>query len=87
MPKMLGNIPRHRAHATSNRLSMRASVLRHIFTLEISKGFGAYRHVEFILGNKSRRMAGVHANNPDVFPAIRAALNSPSLYAEFAQPL
>jgi tryptophan 2,3-dioxygenase len=40
----------------------------------------AYRHVEFILGNKSRRMAAVHANNPDVFPAIQAALNSPSLY-------
>uniref|UniRef100_B0T9I9 Tryptophan 2,3-dioxygenase n=1 Tax=Caulobacter sp. (strain K31) TaxID=366602 RepID=B0T9I9_CAUSK len=40
----------------------------------------AYRHVEFILGNKSRRLAAAHANNPDVYPAIAEALNSPSLY-------
>jgi tryptophan 2,3-dioxygenase len=39
-----------------------------------------YRHVEFILGNKSRRLAAAHANNPDVYPAIEKALNSPSLY-------
>jgi tryptophan 2,3-dioxygenase len=39
-----------------------------------------YRHMEFVLGNKSRRLAAAHANNPDVYPAIQAALNSPSLY-------
>jgi tryptophan 2,3-dioxygenase len=39
-----------------------------------------YRHVEFVLGNKSRRLASAHANNPDVYPAIERALNSPSLY-------
>jgi tryptophan 2,3-dioxygenase len=39
-----------------------------------------YRHVEFILGNKSRRLAAAHANNPDVYPAMEKALNSPSLY-------
>jgi tryptophan 2,3-dioxygenase len=40
----------------------------------------AYRHLEFILGNKSKRLASAHENNPDVYPAIRAALKSPSLY-------
>ena len=39
-----------------------------------------YRHVEFILGNKSRRLADAHANNPDVWPAMQEALTSPSLY-------
>jgi tryptophan 2,3-dioxygenase len=39
-----------------------------------------YRHVEFVLGNKSRRLAQAHANNPEVWPAMEAALNSPSLY-------
>jgi tryptophan 2,3-dioxygenase len=39
-----------------------------------------YRHVEFILGNKSRRLADAHRNNPDVFSALETALNAPSLY-------
>ena len=39
-----------------------------------------YRHVEFILGNKSHRLAEAHANNPDVYPALQEAMNSPSLY-------
>lgn len=39
-----------------------------------------YRHVEFILGNKSVRLAQAHANNPDVYPQIEKSLNSPSLY-------
>lgn len=39
-----------------------------------------YRHVEFILGNKSVALARAHANNPDVWPYIEEALNSPSLY-------
>ena len=39
-----------------------------------------YRHVEFILGNKSVRLAQAHANNPDVYPQLTASLNSPSLY-------
>ncbi|MCA8299240.1 tryptophan 2,3-dioxygenase [Burkholderia sp. AU30198] len=39
-----------------------------------------YRHVEFILGNKSVRLANAHVNNPDVFPQIKHSLNSPSLY-------
>jgi tryptophan 2,3-dioxygenase len=39
-----------------------------------------YRHVEFILGNKSTRLAQAHTNNPDVYPQLRKALESPSLY-------
>ncbi len=39
-----------------------------------------YRHVEFILGNKSRRLAQAHENNPDVYPFLLQSLNSRSLY-------
>ena len=39
-----------------------------------------YRHVEFVLGNKSQRLADGHRNVPHVWPAIADALNSPSLY-------
>jgi len=41
-----------------------------------------YRHVEFILGNKSRRMCAIHRNVPHVYPAIRENFESPSLYDE-----
>ncbi|MDK3017597.1 tryptophan 2,3-dioxygenase [Pseudodonghicola flavimaris] len=39
-----------------------------------------YRHVEFVLGNKSRRLASAHKNLPHIWPAMEAALTSPSLY-------
>ena len=39
-----------------------------------------YRHVEFILGNKSKRLATAHKNVAHVWPEIEKALNSPSLY-------
>ncbi len=39
-----------------------------------------YRHVEFALGNKSRRLADAHRNLPHIWPGIENALNSPSLY-------
>ena len=39
-----------------------------------------YRHVEFVLGNKSRTLAAAHRNVPHVWPAMEAALNEPSLY-------
>jgi tryptophan 2,3-dioxygenase len=39
-----------------------------------------YRHVEFALGNKSRRLAEAHRNVPHVWPAMLEALESPSLY-------
>ena len=39
-----------------------------------------YRHVEFILGNKSKRLATAHKNVPHVWPAMQEALHAPSLY-------
>jgi tryptophan 2,3-dioxygenase len=39
-----------------------------------------YRHVEFILGNKSARLASAFKNMPHVWPAIEQSLNTPSLY-------
>jgi len=41
-----------------------------------------YRHVEFILGNKSQLMNDVHRNVPHVYPAIKDNFESPSLYDE-----
>jgi tryptophan 2,3-dioxygenase len=41
-----------------------------------------YRHVEFILGNKSQLMSDVHKNVPHVYPAIKSNFESPSLYDE-----
>ena len=41
-----------------------------------------YRHVEFILGNKSRRLASAHKNVSHVWPEMEKTLNSPSLYDE-----
>jgi tryptophan 2,3-dioxygenase len=39
-----------------------------------------YRHVEFILGNKSTRLARAHGNMPHVWPKMKEALETPSLY-------
>jgi tryptophan 2,3-dioxygenase len=39
-----------------------------------------YRHVEFILGNKSARLASAFKNMPHVWPAMEQSLNAPSLY-------
>ena len=39
-----------------------------------------YRHVEFILGNKSARLARAHSNIPHVWPRMLEALEAPSLY-------
>ena len=41
-----------------------------------------YRHVEFILGNKSIRMASAHKNVPHIWPEIEKSLHTPSLYDE-----
>ncbi len=46
-----------------------------------------YRHVEFILGNKSRKLAAAHKNVPHVWPAMEEALNSPSLYDAIIEAL
>jgi len=39
-----------------------------------------YRHVEFILGNKSVRLAQAHANNADVYPQLEHTLHARSIY-------
>lgn len=39
-----------------------------------------YRHVEFVLGNKSRKLAAAHRNLPHIWPEMEKSLNSPSLY-------
>jgi tryptophan 2,3-dioxygenase len=39
-----------------------------------------YRHVEFVLGNKDRRLASAFRNMPHVWPGLEAALHSRSLY-------
>jgi len=41
-----------------------------------------YRHVEFILGNKSEKMCAVHRNVPHVYPAIKENFEAPSIYDE-----
>lgn len=41
-----------------------------------------YRHLEFILGNKNRKMLEVHRNVPHVFPELEKNFNAPSLYDE-----
>ncbi|MGV9847481.1 tryptophan 2,3-dioxygenase [Streptomyces sp. NPDC003442] len=46
-----------------------------------------YRHVELILGNKNATLARAHENNPDVWPALEAALNGPSLWDEVTELL
>jgi tryptophan 2,3-dioxygenase len=39
-----------------------------------------YRHVEFVLGNKDARLASAFRNMPHVWPAVKASLESRSLY-------
>ena len=46
-----------------------------------------YRHVEFVLGNKSKRLATAHKNVSHVWPEIERSLNSPSLYDDVIQLL
>jgi len=46
-----------------------------------------YRHVEFILGNKSETMCAVHENVPHVYPAIKSNFDAPSLYDEVVRLL
>lgn len=46
-----------------------------------------YRHVEFILGNKSERLARAHRNLPHIWPAMKENFESPSLYDEVLRHL
>jgi tryptophan 2,3-dioxygenase len=42
-----------------------------------------YRTVEFMLGNKDRRMMKVHAHDPAAAAQLQAALDAPSIYDAF----
>ena len=60
---------------------------RHV--LGNSSGFQSpqYRAVEFLLGNKDRRMLAVHQHDPAATALLEEALRAPSLYVEFLRHL
>ena len=39
-----------------------------------------YRKLEFLLGNKNRKLVEVHRHDPDVYEELTRVLNAPSLY-------
>ncbi len=46
-----------------------------------------YRHIEFILGNKNKKMCDAHSNVSHVYPALLKNFNSPSIYDDVIQLL
>ena len=60
---------------------------RHV--LGPASGFQSLQHrlIEFMLGNKDRRMLPVHEQDPSAHSLLLAALNAPSLYDEFLRYL
>jgi tryptophan 2,3-dioxygenase len=46
-----------------------------------------YRQIEFMLGNKDKRLAAMHKHDPEALASLEAALNAPSLYDEFLRHL
>jgi tryptophan 2,3-dioxygenase len=60
---------------------------RHV--LGPASGFQSLQHrlIEFILGNKDRRMLAVHAHDPEAHAQLLAALQAPTLYDEFLRHL
>ena len=40
----------------------------------------SYRKMEFLLGNKNRKLVGVHQHDPEVHDELMRILNAPSLY-------
>jgi tryptophan 2,3-dioxygenase len=40
----------------------------------------AYRKLEFLLGNKNKRLVAVHRHDPAVYDELKAVLEAPSLY-------
>ncbi len=46
-----------------------------------------YRHVEFILGNKNKRLAVAHKNVPHIWPAIKENFEASSVYDEIIRYL
>lgn len=81
----------HRAHAITTYIGKSWDVLNTItvdgfneFRNSLDQASGQlsfmYRHVEFILGNKSVRLAQAHQNIPHVWPKMKESLESPSIY-------
>jgi tryptophan 2,3-dioxygenase len=60
---------------------------RHV--LGPASGFQSVQHrlIEFMLGNKDRRMLEVHKGDPDAYAQLLAALEAPTLYDEFLRHL
>ncbi|HEX4386554.1 MAG TPA: tryptophan 2,3-dioxygenase family protein [Myxococcales bacterium] len=60
---------------------------RHV--LGPASGFQSLQHrlIEFMLGNKDRRMLAVHAQDPASHATLKAALEAPTLYDEFLRHL
>ncbi|TMA19263.1 MAG: tryptophan 2,3-dioxygenase [Deltaproteobacteria bacterium] len=60
---------------------------RHV--LGPASGFQSLQHrlIEFMLGNKDRRMLSVHEQDPAAHSLLQAALNAPTLYDEFLRYL
>jgi tryptophan 2,3-dioxygenase len=60
---------------------------RHV--LGPASGFQSVQHrlIEFMLGNKDRRMLAVHAQDPAAHALLEAALEAPTLYDEFLRHL
>jgi tryptophan 2,3-dioxygenase len=56
--------------------------LRFRDTLGPASGFQSYsyRKLEFLLGNKNRRLVQVHRHDPDIHARLTALLEAPSLY-------
>ena len=51
-------------------------------TLGPASGFQSYsyRKMEFLLGNKNRKLVEVHRHDPDVYAGLKKILHEPSLY-------
>jgi tryptophan 2,3-dioxygenase len=60
---------------------------RHVFGKASGFQSAQYRILEFVLGNKSRRMMPYYEHQPDWYVRLEEALNSPSLYDEFLMHL
>jgi tryptophan 2,3-dioxygenase len=60
---------------------------RHV--LGPASGFQSPQHrlIEFMLGNKDRRMLEVHKQDPAAYAELKAALEAPTLYDEFLRYL
>ena len=60
---------------------------RHVFGKASGFQSAQYRILEFVLGNKSRRMLGYYEHQPEWHQRLVEALESPSLYEEFLMHL